>query len=335
MTRRTKVVFALVAVVGLPLVLVVAAITFFSLLNPVFVGVANEATGTIVSSGKKRQFLLHVPRTYDQARPAPLIISLHAAALWPAAQMKTSRWNQLADEQGFIVVYPSAVPMAPLPFLPRLPVWRTDEPEPEAGLREDVRFISELIDMLEAAYAIDPARIYVNGFSNGGAMASVLSCALSDRIAAVGTVAPALDALPWSSLAACRPLPMIQFHGTADRFAPYDGGLSWPTPRPFPSVSTWTANWARRNRCGPHPSGSVVAADVSRLEYTDCADGATVVLYTIRGGGHTWPGGTPLPQWWAGPTSRSIDASSQMWRFFREHRLPTGSQASRPNGRRP
>jgi polyhydroxybutyrate depolymerase len=230
MTRKKRIIFGVLpAVVGLPLVLVLAVVAFFSLLNPVFLGVSNQASGTIVSAGHKRQCLRHVPRSYDRARPTPLVISLHAAALWPAAQMKTSQWNQVADEHG-------------------LPVWRTDEPEPDAGLMEDVRFISELIDTLQAVYTIAPTKIYANGFSNGGAMASVISCALSDRIAAVGTVAPALDTLPWSSLAGCRPVPMVQFHGTADRCAPYGGGLSWPTPRPFPSVSTWVANWARRNR---------------------------------------------------------------------------------------
>lgn len=276
---------------------------------------ADRTNGTIVSSGRQRKYLLHVPRSYDPARPTPLVISLHALALWPAAQMETSRWNQVADENGFIVVYPSGTGA--------VKAWRTFEPEPRPGLREDVRFISQLIDALEAAYNIDPARIYANGFSNGGAMAAVLSCALPDRIAAVGTVAPAQDgALPWSWFADCRPVPMIQFHGTADPFVPYGGGLSWPTPRPFPSVLTWTAGWARRNRCGPNAIDVLVAADASRLEYTGCAEGADVVLYTLRGGGHTWPGGKPLPEWWAGPTSRSIDASALMWRFFREHRLP-------------
>jgi polyhydroxybutyrate depolymerase len=65
----------------------------------------------------------------------------------------------------------------------------------------------------------------------------------------------------------------------------------------------------------------VVAADVSRREYTHCADDAAVVLYTVQGGGHTWPGGGPLPEWFVGRTSNSIDASSEMWAFFREHRL--------------
>jgi len=54
-----------------------------------------------------------------------------------------------------------------------------------------------------------------------------------------------------------------------------------------------------------------------------------VVLYTIKGGGHTWPGGQPLPEWFVGRTSNSIDASSLMWAFFRAHRLreaQTGAQ---------
>jgi polyhydroxybutyrate depolymerase len=65
----------------------------------------------------------------------------------------------------------------------------------------------------------------------------------------------------------------------------------------------------------------VVAADVTRLEYTHCAGDAAVVLYTIQGGGHTWPGGKPLPEWFAGRTSQSIDATSRMWEFFRAHLL--------------
>ena len=114
---------------------------------------------------------------------------------------------------------------------------------------------------------------------------------------------------------------MIAFHGTADRFAFYNGGQSWVAPHPFPAVPIWTANWARRNRCGPEPVESLVAADVVRREYTHCADEAAVVLYIVQGGGHTWPGGGPLPEWFVGSDSRSIDATSTMWAFFRAHPL--------------
>ena len=104
---------------------------------------------------------------------------------------------------------------------------------------------------------------------------------------------------------------------------PYNGGPSGDpfNPLEFPSVTKWAANWAQRNRCAPNPVESEVATDVTRLEYTDCADDAAVVLYTVLGGGHTWPGGKPLPEWLAGPNSDSVDATSQMWAFFREHEL--------------
>ena len=192
--------------------------------------------------------------------------------------------------------------------------------EPSALLMTDVRFISELIDTLEATYNIDPSRIYANGLSNGGGMSFVLSCTLSDRIAAVGMVAAA-QTLPWKWCTDQRPMPMIAFHGTRDPIVPYNGGATWISPRAFPNVLKWTANWAERNRCAPNPVESMVAADVSRRAYTDCAVGAAVVLYTVNGAGHTWPGGKPLPEWLAGTTSQSIDATSLMWDFFREHQL--------------
>ena len=314
-TKTRKIVKrALVVVIGLPVVLVLVAVVSFY----VSFYALNRANGTIVSSGQKREYLLHVPRSYDNTKPTPLVISMHAAALWPAAQMETSQWNKVADEHGFIVVYPSGTTLegGGTGVLPK--VWLL---RPEADLLANVTFISELIDTLEAAYNIDPTRIYANGFSNGGAMAFALSCRLSHRIAAVGTVSAAQDQRPWSWCADSRPVPLINFHGTAD-LVPYNGGRVLASPRPFPSVSTWTANWARRNRCAPNPIESVVATDVTHLEYTNCANDAAVVLYTIGGGGHTWPGGKPMPEWMLGRTSRNIDATSQMWAFFREHRRP-------------
>lgn len=52
-----------------------------------------------------------------------------------------------------------------------------------------------------------------------------------------------------------------------------------------------------------------------------------MVLYTVQGGGHTWPGGKPMPESLAGFTSNGVDATSRMWAFFREYLLP--KQASR------
>jgi len=270
----------------------------------------DRSTGTLVTSGQKRSYLLYVPASYERGKPAPLVISLHGASLWPALQMKISQWNRLADTYGFIVAYPSAE------GFPR--IWHVDR---VPGLERDVRFVADLIDELESRYTIDPARIYANGMSNGGGMAFVLSCTLSDRIAAIGMVAAA-QSLAWDWCTDRRPVPMVSFHGTADPVIPYAGGPSPVGPAAtFPSVPGWAASWAKRNGCQPDPVESAAAADVSLRQYQACSGNAAVELYTIKGGGHAWPGGTPLPAWIVGPTSQSVDASALMWRFFMEHPL--------------
>ena len=300
MTRAIAVVLALIA---LPLLAAaIEASNYF---------VTNRSTGSIVSSGREREYVLHVPDRYDPAKPAPLVISLHGAGLWGAAQRDLSGWNAVADREGFLVVYPSGSEG----HGPR--VW---EPRPGATIPEDVTFIADLIDTLQRTYSIDPARIYANGLSNGGGMSFVLSCTLSDRIAAVGLVGAAHLA-PWSWCTDRRPVPMISFHGTADRATPYDGGTSWVSAIPFPPIRQWTSNWARRNGCAAKPVEAAVAADVWRTQYVDCAEDAAVVLYTIRGGGHTWPGGGDLPEWALGPVNRQVDASREMWAFFARHTL--------------
>jgi polyhydroxybutyrate depolymerase len=281
----------------------------FALIEAVSFHIRNRNSGSMVSSGETRNYLLYVPPSYDRSRPTPLVISMHGAGGSPAQQRDVSEWNRLAESQSFIVVYPSGVEGDG----PR--IWRVGR---DAGLMRDVRFISALIDELEARYNIDRERIYANGLSNGGGMAFVLSCTLSDRIAAVGMVAAA-QTLPWSWCTDPRAIPMIAFHGTADPMVPYHGGASWVSRVSFPDVPGWAANWARRNRCGPTAVESTVAADVTRREYTNCEDDAAVVLYTLRGGGHSWPGGGPLPEWFVGRTSENVDATGEMWSFFRAH----------------
>jgi len=274
----------------------------------------NRPNGAITVAGRQREYLLYVPDSYVAGAPASLVISLHGGASWPAQQMHLSHWNRLADEHGFLVVYPAGR------GYPKR--WGTFAPD--EGLVDDVDFIAALIDRLRADYAIDPARIFANGLSNGGGMAFVLSCALADRIAAVGVVAPA-QTLPPSWCASARPVPLIAFQGDADPIVPYGGGpMRGPfTPvRPvFPAIGEWVSLRAQRNGCAASPVESSPATDVSRRSYRDCNDGADVLLFTIRDGGHTWPGGEPLPGWFAGRTTDTIDATRLMWGFFAEHPL--------------
>jgi polyhydroxybutyrate depolymerase len=299
-------------VIGLPIVLVLILFGFFYSVF-YFPNWTTATTGTIISAGQKREYLLYIPKGYDRAKPAPLVITLHTSTSWDSSAMAISQWNRVADENGFIVVYPEGTGFGPKS-------WEMTGSETPSHM-PDVIFISQLIDKLEASYNIDNARIYANGMSNGGGMAFVLSCTLSDRIAAVGMVSAGLDP-GWNWCRDDRPVPVIAFHGTADPVCLYNGGWSKLAGGAFPSVPGFMANWSRRNRCGPNPIASTIAANVTRLRYTDCADNAGVVLYTIKGEGHQWPGGKRVAaEWMLGRYSQSIDATRQMWAFFREHQL--------------
>jgi polyhydroxybutyrate depolymerase len=293
----------ILVILALPIVLIAGVAAAFTL--------ANRTNGELVSSGEKRTYLLYVPESYDPATPAPLVIAIHGFSEWPAHQMEISNWNALADRYGFIVVYPSGTGF-PLR-------WRTtDTPDSDNDPARDVTFISDLIDWLSADYNVDSSRIYVNGLSNGGGMSFVLACRLSERIAAFGSVAGAY-LLPWDACRPSRPVPAIVFHGTADPIVPFEGGSSGWSNMPFPAISDWVAALARLNGCAGEPSALPARGDVSGVRYSGCA--ADVVFYTVAGGGHSWPGGTGLPESIVGYTSQDIDATQVMWDFFQAHPL--------------
>lgn len=275
----------------------------------------NRSSGFITVGEWKRGYVLHVPSGHDYSGPAPLVISLHGAGLWGAAQRDISRWNDLADAEGFVVAYPSGVGRAS----PR--VW---SPNPGPRLMRDVEFITRLIDTLAARYDVDPDRVYVNGLSNGGGMTFALSCLAPERVAAAGIVAGALTH-PWDLCAGAPTLPVVVIHAIGDPVVPYEGGQTWVGPRPFPNIPDWVGQWAKRNGCDAPPRDSTLSATVAHRQYSGCAGRADVVLYTIHGDGHVWPGGGPLPRWLVGADNRSLDATNAMWEFFRDRRRRAGN----------
>ncbi len=190
--------------------------------------------------------------------------------------MRISRWNQVADEFGFLAVYPcgSSFPLR----------WRCDgRVNTPQEAQQDVRFISDLIDQLIQEYNVDEARIYANGLSNGGGMSFLLACRLSERIAAIGIVGGAY-LLPWTEYKPKRPVPAILFHGTADPLVPFNGGPCRLIEILFPDVPEWARTLAQRNGCQSDPVPLPLTCSASGLRYTGGAGNAEVVFYAVRDG---------------------------------------------------
>jgi polyhydroxybutyrate depolymerase len=251
--------------------------------------------GEVVSDGVLRSFVVHVPASVPT--PSPLVLVFHGFTSSPDRVEELSGMTRVADAEGFIVAYPAA--------LGYLPAWTVDD---ERQGDRDVGFARDLVAAVAGAVDIDADRVYAAGMSNGGGMAGRLACDAADLIAAVGPVAGA------HSVTTCdpvRPVPVVAFHGTADRIVPYDGfdllGL--------PSVEEWAAGWAARDGCSGVPEVSTVTDDVERRTWTGCA--ADVVLYTVDGGRHGWPGSDRAIA--ALDSTTSISASEIIWEFFAAH----------------
>jgi len=293
--------------------IILGILAAFILIGIIAWSVVNRTNRTIFSSGEKRKYLLYVPESYNPDLPTPLVITIHGFAQWPANQMKVSQWNELADQYGFIVVYPSGTGF-PLR-------WRVSEdPAHPGGPAKEIAFYADLITKLEIEYNIDPTRIYANGLSNGGGMSLLLACQLSDRIAAIGSVAGEY-LFNWADCQQQRSVPAIFFHGQVDEIVPYEGGPSERFDQPFPYIPKFVDAYAKKNSCVLTPINMLETTNIRGIQYSSCNQGAYVIFYTIADGGHTWPGGSPLPKWITGKTSQEIDATQLMWDFFKGYSL--------------
>jgi polyhydroxybutyrate depolymerase len=261
---------------------------------------AGDSVVSITSGGVARQYRLHVPPGYQPGQPLPLVISLHGYNSNAEQQERVSRMPVKAAAAGFIAVYPEGLgdPQS----------WKFGS---RAEGQADVAFIRDLIQSLEGQLSIDPRRIYVTGISNGAEMSYRLACDLADTLAAFAPVAGGYP--PFGDCQATRPLPVVAFHGTADKLLPYEG-----KPPLLQPVHDWAAGWAAHNGCAGASTVTFQKGDVTGETWGGCHDGADVTLYTIAGKGHSWPG-SAMP---AQITTRDIDATDVLWEFFAAHPKP-------------
>ena len=265
-----------------------------------------DSEGTLTSGGMERTYLLHVPPSYNTATPMPLVVNLHGFGSDAGDQMLYSRFNQLADTEGFIVVAPNG----------------SGSPQrwtfPGLGSVDEVVFIGDLIDSLAASMCIDESRVYATGMSNGAAISTFVACGLGGRIAAIGAVGA--TAGPRTCPDGVK-VPVITFRGTDDACVPYEGGTSsCGMMLPVVAAEEVARRWGEHNGCDATPATAQVSEHVRTTSYTNCNAGADAVLYTIEGGGHTWPGSINVPR--LGPVTDEIDATALIWEFFERHSTP-------------
>lgn len=250
---------------------------------------------TLTVGDRERIYRLGVPTDYDDERPSPLVMNLHGAGSNALQASVYGGVPQEADERGMIEIAPEA-------FAGK---WQL------GGSGYDHDFLVALLDDIENRYCIDTDRVFLIGMSLGAWKAAATACAMGDRVAAIALVT--VEVRP----GVCGPIPVVAFHGTADPIVPYGEGSGREFPGSpnagLPGTRDNIAHWAQGNGCDKTPDKTEIGTDVEVWTYRDCT--ADVVLYTILGGGHTWPGETIK----TGATTRTIDATQIAFDWFDAH----------------
>jgi polyhydroxybutyrate depolymerase len=303
--------------------------------------VEGDTTVAVPFRGTTYPVLVHVPDRLPPGR-VPLVLNLHGSGANGSIQMDLTGLRAVADDKGFIVAAPDGDIALPNPSAPSGSTWAWNVPGvpttagqlPAPTARNDVQFLSRVIDTVSARLCTDARRTYATGHSGGARMTSALACRLSEKIAAVAAGAglrtgrPDPDDVSVPEIEDCRPtraVPVVTWHGQQDVVNPYagNGDLRWGYQVPVAVQS-----WARINGCRVGPRARAVSEHVTRFTYTRCRQGANVKFYRVSDGGHTWPGAQEPAASTAGPglTSQEINASRILWDFFRRHPLPAGGR---------
>lgn len=252
---------------------------------------------SLVADGIPRVFLLAEPA----GAPTGIILSLHGSTSTAVAQSRLTGMQRLAETAGAVVAFPQAA-------LPARRGFSWDH-------ATDLRFLTLLVDDLRSAYPTPPDRVCVCGMSGGARMACHFAWTHSERVAAVGAVAGLRAA---DDPAPARAVPVLAFHGTADRINPYAGG---PDERWRESVVAAAHRWALANGHPAEPVETRASDGLTRMTFGTDGGPGEVTLWTVDGGGHTWPGsrGGLLMRLFLGRTTGEIDATDEIWRFFVRH----------------
>ena len=256
-------------------------------------------------NGLNRMYTLYKPDNLKEK--APLVFILHGYTSNSTNIMNYSAMNSIADQHGFMVCYPQGTRNL-----------YTGQTHWNANLTEmssvdDSGFLNDLAKKLQAEYNLSDKNTFVGGMSNGGFMSYTLGCERSDTFKAIASITGTMSGYDWRN---CNPgkVPVLQISGTNDMVVPMDGSMSsaggWGGAPHIEKIMTY---WSNINECNKTKSENVLNADNTDNSYvkldkkTDCYSNHEVWLYTVYGGGHTWPGA------WG---NMDISASEEIWKFF-------------------
>lgn len=269
---------------------------------------------SIYVDGEKRYYRMYVPDLPSTNEKIPLLLALHQFSDTARGMEKLTKFNEIADKEKFIVVYPQGR-------------WRTWKTEPLPN--EDTRFLDVLIEEICSKYPVDRNRIYATGASAGGMMIQAYACH-SNILAGIAPVMGSMLKKYGEERSPVKKISVLIIHGTLDPVVPYNGGETNAGPGRrvyFMSAEENARWWAQKYDCTVTPENKKLPDSnntdefYSELIYYPCEP--SVALLKIHGGGHTWAGNRNwYPKFIVGPTAPEPKISPLIWNFFKTGQIP-------------
>ncbi|HEY3644533.1 MAG TPA: PHB depolymerase family esterase [Gammaproteobacteria bacterium] len=293
------------------------------LLLPLLAQAAGDPKMQIEYAGLDRSYLLHLPNPLPN-NPLPVVVVLHGGGGSAESAAKMTGFDAEADKDGFIVVYPEGTdrghPILSLFGKPGFLTWNAGSccGYAQENNIDDVGFIRAVVQAVVKDDGADPKRIYATGISNGGMMAYRLACEASDIFTAIAPVSAVQE------VQACKPTQVVSvfhIHGADDQNVPIAGGVGKKAHEKEvrAPVQDSIDFWVKQDECSVTLHSK--EPDVDMSNYGGCKDGSEVSYFVILDGGHAWPGGQRIASFLDKP-SQALDATSEIWRFLKEHSKP-------------
>lgn len=270
-------------------------------------GLSAQTLQTLEHDEIERTYYIYVPESYTGDQSVPLLMVFHGYTSSAKNIMSYSGFNSIADKEGFIAVYPQGT------RLENKTHWNVGGWTLKSSV-DDVDFVDQLLDTLSNRYTIDPNRIYATGMSNGGYMSFLLACKLSSRIAAIASVTGSMTPQTFYDCAPQHPMPVLQFHGTADGTVPYQGAPLWTQ-----SIDDVLLYWKSFNETQVSTEPTALpdlnkkdGSTVEHYRYDNPVNGIAVEHYKVLGGKH---------QWFGVRGNKDIQASRIIWDFLDRYAL--------------
>lgn len=250
------------------------------------------ASNPTLQIGGERVAQVAIPSDYNTSTRYPLIVLLHGFGANGLVQSIYLGLDTRVDSGQYVLVTPDGTEnLAGDRYWNATPACCAFTEEEQKV--DDVAYVRGLIEEAAATYSIDPARVGVIGHSNGGFMALRMACEASDVVTSAVSLAGSTFEDDASCTPASDPVSVLTMHGDQDMTIRYEGSQILGSA--YPSAQETTRRFATHALCdSDNPAlapnldvvGNIDGAETTVLEYSGCAPGVDVTLWTLVGAPH-------------------------------------------------